>query len=91
VNNDIPTTSISLVYVPMPSTTLHIIDSATLRVPGKARDDSSIQLAQTQPDYLDCDWEIDEAFVGCAWRLVIACKTLFPNFAVRRMPFQAIA
>ena len=76
-DNDTPTTSIPLVYVPMASTTLHIIDSATTRVPGKARDDSSIHathLAQNQTDYLDCDWEIDEAFVGRTWRLVIACK-----------------
>lgn len=61
----------------MVKTTLHIIDSAVTRVAGKARDDSSIratQLAQTQTDYLDCDCEIDEAFVGRTWRLVIACK-----------------
>lgn len=77
VDNGIPTTSIALVYVPMASTTFHIIDSAVTRGLGKARDDSSIlatHLAQTQTDYLDCDWEIDEAFVGRTWRLVIACK-----------------
>jgi Fungal protein of unknown function (DUF1752) len=61
----------------MASTTFHILDSAATRVAGKARDDSSInatELAQTQTDYLDCGWEIDEAFVGRTWRLVIACK-----------------
>jgi hypothetical protein len=61
----------------MASKTLYIIDSAATRIPGKARDDSSIratELAQTQTDYLDCDGGIDEAFVGRTWRLVIACK-----------------
>lgn len=61
----------------MASTKFHTIDSAATRVAGKARDDSSIRatkLAQTQTDYLDCDYEIDEAFVGRTWRLVIACK-----------------
>ena len=76
-DKDTPTTPTPPVYVHMASKTLHIIDEAATRVTRRARDDSSIhttELAQTQTDYLDCDCEIDEAFVGRTWRLVIACR-----------------
>ena len=61
---------------PFPRVCAHGVDNTPyhrLSHPASPRKHAT-RLAQTQPHSLDWDWEIEEAFVGRTWRLVITCK-----------------